>query len=388
MSLFNPNISNPFDEEEGKGAQDTLVALTDARFVSPDDIPLDSDAEVQVSVEYLTDRTPRDISFMVMAKCDGEIERGAPVQGSISNGVASATVQIVTHMGFYFNPDGTERNRIEYSVVASCNDDGTELASDTIVLPKRALTIDMVEVVDKVFNSNSAVPCLDSEGSLVASIATCFKHMDEWPDKEVLVYGHTDTTGEDDYNFGLSEYRSKAIKALLNDDTSLWNEVAEAHSSVIDYQTILKSLSSRYGWSTDPGVVDGDAGSNTNRALESFQNRFNDEFSGTLTVDGCIGPASWGAIMTTVRSFAATDSAVNMTRVRPMFVQPFEGVYPCGESFPIENTGVDAFDSESNRRVEIQFSDRPNPPVLPTPVVGQEESLVVYDSDVCDLRFV
>ncbi|MGL1937239.1 MAG: peptidoglycan-binding protein [Fibrobacterales bacterium] len=371
----------PQEEEEAPTGQ--LVRLNTAQFITPENAKIDEDIEVEATFEYLTERTPP-LTFCLMATYNGVEEVGPIISAEISEGTATATLNLKQHMDFYFTEERTEEDKIEYSFSIKCDEDGTLLQGDVIELPELPLNIDIVEIADSLFNSNSAVPCLDPEGLLIASIQATLKHAQEWPDKELVIYGHTDTSGENDINFPLSEKRAQAFKALLMNDDSCWNSAIENNSSVLDYQSIINALNA-YGWSAHCGEADGIDGPNTESALKSFQTEYNENTGNSISTDGIIGPQTWDALRTSIHKTATHD--FEHAEVPLTFGAEGEGTYPCGESFPIEESLRDRYTSSTNRRCEIGFHERPNPPLLvihsdPSTLVTPVEC-PVYDSGLC-----
>ncbi|MGL1902650.1 MAG: hypothetical protein OCC49_10970 [Fibrobacterales bacterium] len=378
----------PIQEEEEE-AQGQLVDLSNLDFIDPENATIDGNIEVSVEVEYLTERTPLEITFTPEATFEGSSEAGVPVTSTVSDRVAQATVKLALHHGYYEKKEKSADDTVEYSVKAICSADDTEVvAVSTIKLPGKPLSIDCIEVIDQVFNLNSAIPVVDDKGTLVSILSTCFKHLDEWPDKELMILGHTDTSGEPQPNFDLSEKRAQSIKALLSNDAELWKGMAKAQSDVVDYQQIVKGLDILKGWGCDPGTVDGVDGSATQKGLKAFQSAYNENFDGSLAVDGNIGPNSWAALLDVIYQTALEQSEIKPSRIKPRFHAEY-GVYPCGESFPVDQTGMDGLQSASNRRVEIHMSDRPNPPKLPEPIPEMAVAdIVLYDSAVTAMNII
>ncbi|MGL1903974.1 MAG: OmpA family protein [Fibrobacterales bacterium] len=373
------------EPEEEEAVQEQLVSFTNPVFSDSEAARIDEESEVSVEVNYLTDRTPGIVLTMV-ARYNDEEERGSPISVTPENGIATACIPLAQHQGFYFTENKTAADKVSYTFIATCDDDGTEIASEAIELPNATLLIEIVEVLDSVFNLNSAVPCLDTTGSVVSALSAAFKHMSEFPDKEIVCFGHTDTSGEPDHNLALSEKRAQAVKALISNDQDIWTSAIEGHSTVTDYQTILQSLAASYGWNCDPGTVDGADGENTQAGVKSFQEEYNTHYSGSLTEDGLIGPATWGAFAHTLYELALVASEADPTRITPRFFADNEGIMACGESCPIDQIGLDGFESESNRRVEIHFHDRPNPPTIPAAAPQIDiEAFDSYNQDISDI---
>ena len=375
----------PYAEEE----QEQLVSISNAIFLEPDSAKINATTPIEATVNYLTERTPVSMQVRLKADFEGNEIFGSFVEAQVVDGKINTDLEVIQHMDFYHKENKTPEDKVTYSFAVKCEADGTEVESDSLELPRQVLAIDLIEVLDNSFHHNSAVPCLIEDGGLTASIATLFKHIEEWPDKEVLVYGHTDTSGEHDYNLGLSEHRAKAIKAIIHNDKDLWNDAIKDKYSVEDYQTILKSLYVLQGWPCDPGEVDGIDGSNTKEGLKGFQSKYNESYGGSLEVDGLIGPMTWGAICHTLYEISVSDSGFTPEDFSINFVADFEGVYPCGENFPLDQIGVDGLQSATNRRVEIQCSERPNPPhnAEPKPEMTMDD-VVVYNPDICEITVI
>ncbi|NLW30481.1 MAG: OmpA family protein, partial [Fibrobacter sp.] len=45
------------------------------------------------------------------------------------------------------------------------------------------------------------------------SLCSVFKFAKENSDKEILLFGHSDTSGDPEYNYDLSQWRAEGIKA-------------------------------------------------------------------------------------------------------------------------------------------------------------------------------
>lgn len=99
----------------------------------------------------------------------------------------------------------------------------------------------------------------------------------------LTIFGHADPTGDDVYNKTLSGRRALAVYGLLVRDTEIWEKL---HSEPFGgdkwgargIQYMLATL----GY--DPGIVDGQAGPKTSRAVRDFQT------ANDLAVDGKAGP--------------------------------------------------------------------------------------------------
>lgn len=259
----------------------------------------------------------------------------------------------------------------------------------TLVAPvqgslSKKMSVDFIEIADIHFNHNCALPCLDSKGKLIGLLAQAFEYAKKHPDRECIVEGHADTSGDPEYNLAISKRRGESIKALLTGDVSLWNGVVEANGShhkieTEDYQATLKALAEKYSWPCDPGEVDNSDGPKTKEAVKGFQTEYKKRTGKDLKPDGAIGPKTWEAIGLTIRSLLEghLKNSLKLDPV-PKIVYGYpdgNGIYPCGESCPIENAGDKDYKSAENRRVELVFYSKGEPdPVVP-PAAGREIGL-------------
>ena len=247
------------------------------------------------------------------------------------------------------------------------------LESDLLDMPV-CMAVDFVEIADIHFHHNCALPCLDEKGDLISLLASAFSYAKDNAGRELIIEGHADTSGDSDYNLAISKRRAEAIKGLLENDMDLWNGVVACNDHKLeteDYQQTLKGLSERYGWDCDPGDVDNKDGPKTTEGVKGFQTEYNSQYKGTLTVDGVVGPKTWEAIGITIR-LLLEDYLKNDLQLDPIPAIPYgypdgNGIYPCGESCPIENAGDSDYKSEENRRVELVFykKDDPTPAIAP-----------------------
>ena len=160
------------------------------------------------------------------------------------------------------------------------------------------------------------------------------------PDGEVVVFAHTDTTGEPTLNDALSTKRAEMMAAYLKDDVDAWFE--NYGSSVPDAQrwgahedflmvTQMQGFEKR-----DPGVA----------PITWFQQ------SRALKVDGIAGPETRRQLVT---EYMAVDETTLPRKTRLTTIG-------CGESFPLDETGrsIDPNPAQSksdslDRRVELFF---------------------------------
>jgi len=124
----------------------------------------------------------------------------------------------------------------------------------------------ILEVEDEHFHHDSAVmlpnyPATAREAvggpSLgLAVIAACLKHQESHPDQQVLMTGHADTSGPDQYNLAISLKRAKSVKHAVMGERDQWVAISVAQHKTEDYQLILKWVADLYGWNCDPQGID------------------------------------------------------------------------------------------------------------------------------------
>ena len=182
---------------------------------------------------------------------------------------------------------------------------------------------------------------------------------DKHPDNNILVVGHTDTSGRDAYNLALSLERARAMAAYLTDDVAAWEvffgtdqpqEKRWGHLEVQQMLTALPQGESPFLDTTPNGVDD----VRSHAAVKKFQQVH------SLTDDGIAGPI-------TRRALIAAYMGLDGTTLPPSATLTTHG---CGENFPVDETGDDARSSE-NRRVEVFFFEGPIHPPPSGPTSGR-----------------
>lgn len=185
---------------------------------------------------------------------------------------------------------------------------------------------------------------------------------DEHPGAELLLVGHTDTSGEVSYNETLSLERAESMKAYLTDDVDAW----------LEWYGSSKPWGKRWGEAEDRAMLEAmllrRALLPTHEPVRAFQ------ASEGLEADGIIGPITRRALITAYMGVDGTSLP--------------EGIVPvthgCGEAFPLADDGValdhqprDGEDDPSDRRVELFFFDAPlgilPPPPGPVSKAGSPE---------------
>lgn len=179
------------------------------------------------------------------------------------------------------------------------------------------------------------------------------------PDKKLLIVGHTDLVGSDQYNQSLSERRARGAYAYLTAGGDLttavaeWNELRQPRQTgttrtvhdtwgVRQYQQMLQELRYYSGPITDQKTTQTDA------AIRAFQT------DNGLTVDGVMGDESWPVL---IRAYLSLDLlAVPDAQLLPNARDGCDGGklkwLGCSELDPLKNT-EDAW--RPNRRTEFLF---------------------------------
>ena len=237
----------------------------------------------------------------------------------------------------------------------------------------------VLEMQDVHFHHNSAVmmPYFDDDAGTpepnritgLMVLAVCYCHVSQHPLQQILIAGHTDTSGAEAYNIELSQLRADNVLSALTGDRVGWVQTAQQKHKVEDYQQILKCVAQLWRWGCDPETVDGIHGSKTQAALEQFQIRYNQAFEASIAEDGILGPQTWGAFfdvyMRMLAEILETDDTGLATLRRQLnYLDAERRGVGCGEHFPIEAARQNNYRSSTNRRVEILFFDPGEEPRL------------------------
>jgi outer membrane protein OmpA-like peptidoglycan-associated protein len=218
-----------------------------------------------------------------------------------------------------------------------------DLEPATIQVPPRSLRVRLTGLLFELDKTLLLPKALKS----VRRLGSIYKKM---PGAEVLVVGHTDTSGKPAYNQTLSEERADVVAAYLKDDVEAWvrrYHVTQRAWGAREDALMLSALSDEQGpFVAAPGAAPPKAG------VERFQRHTNAARGTTLKVDGIPGDQTRTEL---VRAYMAKDEATLPAGTTLV-------VHGCGESHPEVKTG-DSVALEANRRVEVFFfEDRIDPP--------------------------
>lgn len=256
----------------------------------------------------------------------------------------------------------------------------------------------LLEVEDEHFHHDSAVllpnyppdnrPADGGPSLGLAVLAECLKHQSANLQQSVLLVGHADTSGPDQYNLGISVKRANAVLHAVLGEREPWITICQGQNKVEDYQLILTWVADVYGWDCDPNGVNNQNNADTQTAVTNFQTTYNQAFGQSIAADGDVGHDTWGAFfdlyMDMVENLCETDDAgLEQLRSNLNFIDP--KVVGCGENWPIEEPQRQNYRSQINRRVEILFFDPGQEPKLDchpgkacTPILCEIYNLKMY----------
>jgi outer membrane protein OmpA-like peptidoglycan-associated protein len=184
------------------------------------------------------------------------------------------------------------------------------------------------------------------------------RSLERYPGAQLLVVGHTDTTGTIDHNVKLSTARADAVSAFLRDDVDAWTPFFEASTPAEqrwgsrEVQFMLSALPQGAPSKFFQAPFTGRNDKRTKDSVRRFQESRNAENGAALQPDGQAGPDTRRELVRAYMEVTGTSA-------------PSESViktHGCGEFHPAEDLGDDVEDRE-NRRVEIfVFEDAIAPP--------------------------
>jgi hypothetical protein len=213
----------------------------------------------------------------------------------------------------------------------------------------------------------------------IKALAIVFKQFEFDPSKRMIIAGHTDTSGTDEFNFKLSDERAKNILYLLIGEKTEWAKLSYGRHKVEDYQQIMKYFEKKLSCKCDPGDIDDKWGDNTRAATKNFFNKVlpGKSVSMLAKVENDQKKRwpveAWEAVYDLYSKEMAdvlevSESELNTRRTTEIkFVDDKKQFVGCGESFPIESKEKNNYRSQKNRRVEILFFDKDETPEINCP---------------------
>ncbi len=247
----------------------------------------------------------------------------------------------------------------------------------------KAGSLRMLEFEDSHFHFNSAIFLPDHGGAdeidpadrnrVVGSqaLAACYLHAEQMPSNKMLIAGHTDRSGPDDYNFTLSEARANNMYHLLMGEKDAWVKIAveDERSKVEDLQQILTWIDVKFGYGCDPGGINNHMNAATRNAVLEFQKRYNIEFEQSIGEDGDPQGETWGAffdvyMMDLRLTLRVDDDGLQAYRDKLQFLDADKPTVGCGEKHPITEAVSSNQRSQVDRRVHVLFFDPPHLPAL------------------------
>jgi len=181
-----------------------------------------------------------------------------------------------------------------------------------------------------------------------------FKKKNKGQHPAMIVFGHTDLVGSEQYNKDLSDRRAESAFALVTRQPDRWETLYKNEHEkwgIKAIQTMLKVLSDPDEPSFDPGTADGIQGDKTTAAIKAYQGKRG------LRVDGDAGHDTRRSLFQDYMTFLYPNP-VDKSR---FFAPQFMG---CGEFNPLVDPNEDERrnrrgGNEANRRVIFYLFRRP-----------------------------
>ena len=272
--------------------------------------------------------------------------------------------------------------------------EGLETGESHLVVVGRKI-VEQVEIDDALFRLMSAVLLPEAQNPGAAPtepdgtrpttldlLAASLRYAKLHPkDRKILIAGHTDTSGGDEYNENLSEFRAIAVHSVLTNGNGAREDFGdvchgphlqgkEKKQQVLydDRVQVLNWVAATFGW---PCSTNGEY-EDYLRAVKDFQRTYNEEGNEghpreQLDIDGDFGPASWRAVFDCYQMHVAETLEITTEElaslqgdVRGQFVKSSRPLVGCGEYKPKEMAGLDNYRSQTNRRVEVLFFEPPD----------------------------
>jgi hypothetical protein len=207
-----------------------------------------------------------------------------------------------------------------------------------------------------------AVPTTEEERvSGAFLLATVFKVVENNPDHRLVVVGHCDTTGKQDYNQDLSVQRAQCVQSLLEGKPNDFQKIAAKTARTLDVQRLLQYYARACIWGCNPGPLDDTSGPSTEAAVRSFRAGYKQSFVKDIGKSSKTDNQFWGAVFDLYQREIASVLGVSLADLSSLqgqlkFMNAGVPAMGCGELFPMEAVGVDNYFSRRNRRFEVLFA--------------------------------
>ena len=264
---------------------------------------------------------------------------------------------------------------------------------------KSSSEVTVIEMEDINFHFDSAVllpdygpsapqPGTDEQNRItgLGVLFACFKQAEKKNfQQKLLIAGHTDKKGGNQYNLNLSQKRAENVSFMFMGKRTNWIDSSNEKHQVEDIQQILKWISFNFQFDCDPGPSTNAMNKETETAILNFQKRYNIDFVNLkihqskytrsftkIDEDGKVGKQTWGAFfdMYTLELLIVmgiNEDGLNEERVKLQFVEkkpPHPApVIGCGENHPASQAKTED-ENPVDRRVEILFFDDGEEPEL------------------------
>jgi outer membrane protein OmpA-like peptidoglycan-associated protein len=341
---------------EPPATPDPTTPTTPAPTPPPSDVPVDPH-ELVVRLVNVHGAPVADLAYRMQLP-DGS--RALGVTGA--DGVARATGLATGGTGHVELPDLDPTLRPEPR--AARTPGATPYAAGGVDAPVGTLTT--VEVPPRTYRGRLLGILFDTDKTFllpaaVPGVRELARFYEQHPG-EVLVTGHTDTTGDDAYNQALSRDRAQAIADYLTDDADGWLAWYDApvwskRFGTREDQMMLQTVTDGGGAPYYAGPIDGIAGAGTADATARFQADHG------LAATGALDAGTRRALIAAYMALDGTTLPAGTTIL----------AHGCGEHHPRVDTG-DNVNEQANRRVEIfLFEDQIEPAAADEPPGGCAE---------------
>lgn len=225
---------DPWPEEQAD-TEEMVVQLSKVRFETPtDQLQTNQPFQMSCEVKIQSSTSKRRIAFQLMCRYTNaqnkmveEDQWSQGFEGFIPADQAPNTSSTIRAEGKLYCPKVEPGTELTYWLVAQNTAAQKTVPSEEVQVHHR-WPIHVVEVADLLFHHNGTLPSLDKGYHLVAALSTALCYTQQKAStyksdrggtkmqEELVVMGHTDRSGEPDYNDALSERRAQAVQSLLN----------------------------------------------------------------------------------------------------------------------------------------------------------------------------